>query len=307
MALAQLKTLSILAPAKINLFLHVTGRRDDGLHLLDSLVGFTDIGDEITIEPAQDFSFHITGPFARDFPEAEKTALAESGNIVVKAAHALAQLSGQSLECKITLQKNLPLASGIGGGSSDAAACLWGLIKLWGLSAQAPFIDELLLSLGADIPVCFSCKTARMRGIGEAIAPLRKCPEVPILLVNPRQHCSTVDIFKGFELPAAEPIERLGAFENIGFDDIYQLSAFLKTVDNHLYKPALVQQPILAEILNALAETEDALIARMSGSGATCFALYADENAAQRAAEQIMVNHPQWWVKMGWLNRPVRY
>jgi 4-diphosphocytidyl-2-C-methyl-D-erythritol kinase len=307
MALAQLKTLSILAPAKINLFLHVMGRRDDGLHLLDSLVSFTDIGDEIKIEPAQGFSFRVKGPFAGDFPQPEHSSLADSQNIVVKAAYALAHLAGQNLDCEITLQKNLPLASGIGGGSSDAAACLWGLMKFWDISAQAPFIEELLLSLGADLPVCFSCNTARMRGIGEDISPLRKCPEVPIILVNPGQQCSTAEIFKDFIWPEANALKGFERFEEVGFEDVYQLSAFLKTVDNHLYKPALARLPILAELLSALEATEGALISRMSGSGATCFAFYADEDAAQRGAEQIMINHPHWWVKAGWLNRPVRY
>jgi 4-diphosphocytidyl-2-C-methyl-D-erythritol kinase len=302
MALAHVKTLSILAPAKINLFLHVTGRRDDGLHLLDSLVAFTDIGDEVKIEPAAEFSFKVKGPFASSFAVNEHSSHPHSDNIVVKAAHALAHLAGHKLNVAITLQKNLPLASGIGGGSSDAAACIWGLMKLWSVPPQAPYLNDLLLTLGADVPVCFQCQSTRMRGIGEDIALLSQMPECPIVLVNPGVSCSTADIFKSFELspaPVADMPER--------FDDIHMLCEFLKLADNHLYDAAREKLPILSEVIKAQQATKDVLISRMSGSGATCFALYETAQAAQRAADDIAIAHPAWWVKRGWLNRPERY
>lgn len=302
MALTHVKTLSVLAPAKINLFLHVIGRRADGLHLLDSLVGFTDIGDELKIEPADHFEFVVKGPFSGSFEHSERAPSADSQNSVVRAAHALAHMTGHSLDIKITLQKNLPLASGIGGGSSDAAACVWGLMKLWSVPPQPPFLDDLLLALGADVPVCFHCKTTQMRGIGEKLAQLSSFPECPIVLVNPGVSCSTAEIFKSYDL-----LEHPYTAMPTEFDTVYELCEFLKRVDNHLYKPALQKLPILSSVLETLSETDNVLLARMSGSGATCFALYETEEAAERAAEEIAIQHPAWWVKSGWLNRPQRY
>jgi 4-diphosphocytidyl-2-C-methyl-D-erythritol kinase len=302
MALAHVKTLSILAPAKINLFLHVTAKRDDGMHLLDSLVAFADIGDELKIEPAAAFSFKVKGPFASSFAAGEHSGDAHSENIVVKAAHALACLTGRPLDVAITLHKNLPLASGIGGGSSDAAACIWGLMKLWSIPPQAPYLNDLLLTLGADVPVCFLCQSARMRGIGEDIESLANFPEVPILLVNPAISCSTADIFNAFEY-APHGLPEMP--EN--FDDIYGLCEFLQLADNHLYDAALQKLPVLSDVITALQKTPNALISRMSGSGATCFALYETAQAAQHAAEEISLAHPEWWVKRGWLSRPERY
>jgi|TARA_R110002126_G_scaffold13118_1_gene55808 4-diphosphocytidyl-2-C-methyl-D-erythritol kinase len=302
MALAHVKTLSILAPAKVNLFLHITGKRDDGLHLLDSLVAFTDIGDEVKIERSTGFSFNVKGPFASSFEDDEQSSAANSKNIVVKAARALALLAGQPLDVAITLHKNLPLASGVGGGSSDAAACIWGLMKLWSLPPQAPYLNDLLLTLGADVPVCYQCQSARMRGIGEDIEPLARFPEVPILLVNSGIGCSTADIFSAFgEAP------QMHSEMPSGFDDIYSLCEFLKLADNHLYSAALQKLPVLPDVIKALQATSDVLISRMSGSGGTCFALYDTAEAAQRAAEEMTAAHPTWWVKRGWLNRPERY
>ena len=302
MTLAHVKTLSILAPAKINLFLHITGRRDDGLHLLNSLVAFTDIGDEVKIEPAKGFDFVVKGPFAGNFATSEQSKYADSQNIVVKAAHALAHLAGQKLDYQITLTKNLPLASGIGGGSSDAAACIWGLMKIWSIAPQAPFLDDLLLALGADVPVCFQCHSASVSGIGEVITPMRQFPECPIVLVHPGVSCSTAEIFKSFERTQASVLEMPE-----GFDDIYQLCEFLKLADNHLYDAALQQLPILSDVIRSLNKTDNVLISRMSGSGATCFGLYEREEQAQAAAERIAIEHPGWWVQHGWLNRPQRY
>ncbi len=302
MALTHTKTLTIFAPAKINLFLHVIDRRADGLHLLDSLVAFADIGDQITIESAPEFSFVVEGPFANSFAGQEQSSHADSENIIVRAAHALSNLSGHKLDCKITLNKNLPLASGIGGGSSDAASVIWGLMKRWAIPPQAPFLKDLLLALGADVPVCYACQATMMRGIGEELAPLRNFPEAPIVLVNPMVTCSTAEIFRAL---VRQPCDYVDVPE--GFSDIYQLTAFLAETENHLYPPALQKLPVLADVLQALSAAEQSLLARMSGSGATCFAIFDNEQAAAAAAQKLAADHPGWWVKQGWLSRPQRY
>ncbi|MAH05318.1 MAG: 4-(cytidine 5'-diphospho)-2-C-methyl-D-erythritol kinase [Pseudomonadota bacterium] len=302
MALTHTKTLSILAPAKVNLYLHVIDRRADGLHLLDSLVAFADIGDHVKIESAPEFDFAVKGPFANSFALTEQSSYADSENIVVRAAHGLANLSGNKLDCKITLTKNLPIASGIGGGSSDAAACIWGLMKRWGVSPQAPFLNDLLLALGADVPVCFSCQATVMRGIGEELMSLKVFPETPILLINPRVSCSTAEIFRNLNVQKGEYI-------NVPeqFNDVYALSEFLHQMDNHMYSTALTKLPVLADVINALQAQDECLVTRMSGSGATCFALFPTDQAAAKAAEKIAIQHPGWWVKSGWLGRPERY
>src|SRR3989339_388717 len=173
----------IFAPAKINLFLHVTGRKDD-YHLLDSLVVFADIGDEVILEPAVDFSFEITGPFASHFRVAESDCSPNSGNLLVRAVWKMAEAARKKPDVKITLVKNLPLASGLGGSSTDAAAAIWGLLEHWRMVKHPPFLADLLLNLGADVPACLDCRPVLMRGKGEILSPIQEMPELPILLVN---------------------------------------------------------------------------------------------------------------------------
>lgn len=262
-----------LARAKVNLFLHVTGRRADGYHLLDSLAVFPEIGDRLTATPADALSLEVTGPFA-------PALAAEADNLVLRAARALA-----SRGARLLLKKNLPIASGIGGGSADAAAALRLLSALWGISADLPAIA---LSLGADVPVCLGSRPARMQGIGEILAPVPTLPPAGIVLVNPGLAVATPAVFRarapGFTPPATLPD---------AWPDAAAMAAGLAACTNDLQAAAISLCPAIAEVLATLTALPGALLARMSGSGATCFALFADAAAARQAAESLA--HTGWW------------
>lgn len=268
--------------AKVNLTLHVTGQRDDGYHLLDSLVVFADIGDEITASTADDVSLQVTGPFAGDLGEESEN------NLVLRAARLLP--SGQGAE--ILLEKNLPIASGIGGGSADAAATLRALSRLW--ECDMPQSNQAL-SLGADVPVCLDSTPKRMRGIGEDITLLSSAlPPQFIVLVNPRSPVSTPAIFRSLTSKINPPMpETLPSASSASvFWD------WLKTQRNDLEAPAIALCPQIQECLDAL-DAENAGLARMSGSGATCFGLFETQEAAVKAANAIQATHPDWWVAAG--------
>ncbi len=292
------KTLSVLAPAKINLYLHVTGRRDDNYHTLDSLVAFADAGDRIRIKPARTFSFAVDGPFARAFTAGELDASENSVNIVVRAAYSLAGFLQREPAIDIRLTKNLPLAAGLGGGSSDAAALIWALLELWDIAPRAvPGLNDLLLSLGADVPVCMECMPARVGGIGENLKFIEGLDEMPVLLVNPGKPCPTGKVFARVR-EYGDP-----APEFTGGD----LIEYLKAQRNDLTEAAITVVPEIAEISELIGEQQGCLLSRMSGSGATCFGLFADEMSALDAAEKILKAHPNWWVRAGMLNRAQRY
>ena len=263
------------ARAKINLALHVTGRRADGYHLLDSLVAFADIGDHITALPAPTLSLHLTGP--------QSAGLSDTDNLVLRAARALHPGLGASL----TLEKHLPVASGIGGGSADAAATLRALSALWSL----PMPDaDVLLGLGADVPVCLSGRSARMQGIGEQISPVT-LPKVWIVLANPCIAVPTPQVFALLQNrtnPGLDPLPAL--------PDAASLAAYLLTQRNDLQTAACSIATAIATTLAAVQSQPDCLIARMSGSGATCFGLFARPTAATRAAARLQSIHPHWWI-----------
>lgn len=279
------------APAKINLTLHVTGRRDDGYHLLDSLVVFADIGDEITVEPADRLSLTVDGPMSEGVPT-------DSSNLVLKAASLFettqtVATSGASL----TLTKNLPASSGIGGGSSDAAATLRALSQLWQCPLPAP---SRALSLGADLPVCLTPQTQRMSGIGEQLTPVAALPETFILLANPGIEVSTPQVFKTLASRNNTPMpQTLPVWQ--GFDDFI---TWLKTQRNDLEAPARAIAPDITETLAALSAQPNAALTRMSGSGATCFALFKDEHAAKSAYASLSKAHPNWWLAHGRILHP---
>ena len=263
MALTRRET----APAKLNLTLHVTGRRADGYHLLDSLVVFCDIGDVVTLRDGP-LSLTITGPFATGLA-------AEPDNLCLRAA----RLAGQ--DAAITLEKNLPVASGIGGGSADAAAVLRAL-------EADPRGTE---ALGADVPVCMAGVPTRMRGLGEVLDPLPPLPALHLVLVNPGKGLSTPAVFKALEQRQNPPMPDLLP----GFPDAAALIAFLQDCRNDLQAPAIALMPEIATCLVALTDA-GARLARMSGSGATCFGLFADAAAARAAQATIARAHPAWWV-----------
>ena len=255
------------APAKLNLTLHVTGRRADGYHLLDSLVVFCDIGDVVTLSDGP-LALTMTGPFAAGLA-------AEPDNLCLRAA----RLAGRDVA--ITLEKNLPVASGIGGGSADAAAVLRAL-------GSAPAGTE---TLGADVPVCMAGVPTRMRGLGEILDPLPPLPPLHLVLVNPGRGLSTPAVFKVLAQrenpPMPDPLPR--------FPDAQTLIAFLHDCRNDLQDPAIALMPEIADCLAAL-NAAGAQLARMSGSGATCFGLFADAAAARAAQTAIAQAHPKWWV-----------
>jgi len=298
----QTKTLTIFAPAKINLTLHVTGRLDNGYHTLDSFVAFADIGDELRIEPAPDFAFALQGPFAGSFGPKEMDASPNSANLAVQAAWALSRAVQKLPNVKITLTKNLPLASGLGGGSSDAAAVIWGLSEWWGLSRQAKYLPALMSTLGADVPVCLDCKAARLRGIGEILDPVPPMPEIPLILVHPGKPCPTAQVFARFASDFRQPESLPEKLETL--DD---LSAYLKTKTNDLFGPACGVVPEIENVQRAIEYQAGCRLARMSGAGATCFGLFETEKHARDAAKTIAFENPDWWTRAGWLNRPERY
>jgi 4-diphosphocytidyl-2-C-methyl-D-erythritol kinase len=275
------------APAKINLYLHITGRRADGYHLLDSLAAFAGVGDEIRLEPAPRFDFIIDGPQAA----ALKNEPVED-NLAVRAVRALAGRTGQAPDLRLTLIKNLPVASGIGGGSSDAAAALRALAQLWHLAPDDAHVRDVAGACGQDVPVCLDLAGCYMTPDGTAPAP--ELPHTDIVLVNPGRALATAAVYKTYK-------ESGGAFSPAARlpnppADRQALAAMLKARKNDLAAPALTLMPGIGEVLRAIEDTEGCLLARMSGSGATCFGLYADRDSARRAAASILAANRGWWV-----------
>jgi len=270
--------ISEAAPAKINLFLHVGARRDDGFHPLQSLAVFTAMGDVLEIEVAPALSLAVQGPFAKGLE-------GEGDNLVLRAARAL-----NSQGAKLTLTKNLPVASGIGGGSADAAAALRGLCRLWNLDEAG--LRDIAAGLGSDIPACVLSAPCFMEGRGEILRPLLSLPRMPVLLVNPGVAVPTKDVFAALQSRSgAEMVLPQGRF-----NDTADLLRFLETTRNDLEEPARGLQPVIGEVLAALAALPGALLARMSGSGATCFAIFADDGCCARAAEKLKRAQPNWWI-----------
>lgn len=286
--LSPMTALTMFAPAKINLYLHVTGRRDDGYHLLDSLVGFAAIGDRITIVPGTHFQLTIAGPFGSALAEGDPNA-----NLAVRAARALAAATGRELDCRIILEKNLPLASGIGGGSSDAATTLLALAMLWDLPSTALPLADLARGLGQDVVSCLYRRACYFQGIGDMIAPGPDLPPCGIVLVNPDIQVPTPAVFKA----------RTGAFSSPAPltppHDLADLVTQLRARRNDLYAPAVQLAPAIAACLNAVTTMPDCLLARMSGSGATCFGLFADSAQAETARAMLASRHPGWWIAAG--------
>lgn len=275
---------SIAAPAKINLYLHVTGKRADGFHLLDSLVAFAAVHDTITIEPSHNLELTTDGPFGTGLPTT-------SDNLVLRAAEQLRSLADISEGARITLSKQLPIASGIGGGSADAAATIKGLVRLWGIHPGHYDLSGLALGLGADVPICLYGQAAFMGGIGEQIEPLAYFPDVPMVLVNPGVGVSTPAIFKARKSEFSLP----GQFDT----PLTSAEALIKILKdsraNDLAQPAIETEPIIGDVLAAIEATTGCQLSRMSGSGATCFGLYATQADADRAADQIKTSQPEWW------------
>lgn len=269
------------APAKINLFLHITGRRADGYHLLDSLAVFAGVGDQLTHAPAPDLSLRITGPFAGSL-------IAEPDNLVLRAARALAEATGVPATGALTLEKNIPVASGIGGGSADAAAALRVLSAAWAVRAD---LASIASGLGADVPVCLDGHARRMLGVGEILSPAPALPPFGLLLVNPGVPLSTPAVFRARVACHAYSDQ---AVLPATWDTAAAMAAELSALRNDLQPAAIELVPRIADVLATIGAAYGCLLARMSGSGATCFGIFADGEAARAAARWI--KRDGWWV-----------
>jgi 4-diphosphocytidyl-2-C-methyl-D-erythritol kinase len=273
------------ACAKINLTLRVLGRREDGYHELESLVAFADLSDKLDLEPGGATSLEVSGPFAEACgPPAD--------NLVLKAAAALGERTQSLQSGRFLLDKTLPVAAGIGGGSADAAAALRLLARLNEIAPDDPRLAQAALAVGADVPVCLESKARIMRGIGELLSEPVALPPLPAVLVNPRVPLSTRDVFaayaggKGGKKPAAlPPRERDAAI------------AFLSSYDNDLTPAAIACLPAITDMLMALRKLPGVQLARMSGAGPTCFALFRSPGEAGAAARRLGIERKDWWVK----------
>jgi len=284
----------VFAPAKINLFLHVGDKRADGYHALQSLVVFADVGDELTLHRSRTLSLAIEGPFAGPLS-------IEGDNLVLRTARLLAEKLELPLGADIVLTKNLPVASGIGGGSADAGAAMRGLTRLWRrfLDPQKQLHIEQgagrwATELGSDVPVCLRSSPSWMEGRGELITAAGIVPQFPLLLVNPGVAVSTGPIFQALKERRGTRMEKPEALH-----DKKTLLEFLAATINDLETPAREIQPVIGDVLDTLAAQPGALLTRMSGSGATCFALFESEDASTAAAEVIASRQRGWWVRAG--------
>jgi 4-diphosphocytidyl-2-C-methyl-D-erythritol kinase len=287
------------ARAKVNLTLRVVGRRVDGYHDLESVVAFADCADRLTLLPGAELQLKTTGPLAEACGEV-------ADNLVLKAARLLAERVAGLKSGTFTLHKVLPVAAGIGGGSADAAAALRLLARANGLAIDDKRLIEVAKLTGADVPACVPSRACVMTGVGENLLPLN-LPKLACVLVNPRIAVATKDVFAALGLRSGEL--------RVGFADVIQaivwpkdgapagdwIEAFASRT-NDLEEPAKRIQPVIGEVLSALGQAGEARLVRMSGSGATCFAIFADAAAAQAAAEKIRLAHPQWWVHAGTLS-----
>ncbi|MEO1306641.1 MAG: 4-(cytidine 5'-diphospho)-2-C-methyl-D-erythritol kinase [Pseudomonadota bacterium] len=268
----------VLAPAKVNLTLHVVGQRPDGYHLLDSLVAFADIGDRIEVRAAPGLSLAVDGPFRQGVPT-------DGSNLVLKAATAMGPGPGAML----TLDKRLPAAAGVGGGSSDAAATLRALSSLWDKPLPAP---EEVLRLGADVPVCLRARATRMAGIGENLSDGPPLPPIWAVLVNPGVDVPTPAVFARLADKSQEPMPAVLP----KWPTAKAFAEWLARQRNDLQPPAMALQPVIGEVIDALDSQNGCVLARMSGSGATCFGLFEERDQANSAAQRLRLSQGDWWV-----------
>ena len=286
--------------AKVNLTLRVVGRRVDGYHDLESVVAFADCADRLTLTPGPELSLKTTGPLASACGDS-------SDNLVLKAAKLLGESVAGLKAGSFVLEKILPVAAGIGGGSADAAAALRLLAQLNDLSLDDERLLDVALATGADVPVCLASRACDMTGVGETLMPLTP-PKMPCVLVNPRVPVATKDVFEALGLRhgelligATDVVMQASSWPEDGGSLEEWVEAFAASA-NDLEAPATKIQPLIGEVISALNSTNGAWLARMSGSGATCFALYENTAEAQRAARKIQLERPSWWVHSGTLS-----
>ncbi len=273
-----------IAPAKVNLYLHLTGKRADGYHLLESLVAFAGVGDVLEARSADELTLEVGGPFAQGL-------IGDGGNLVMRAARALAAAGGVAAGAAIRLEKRLPVSAGLGGGSADAAAALRALAELWRLSPSEDDLLGLGLDLGADVPACLAGKTVFVSGIGEVMTRAPALPPAHVVLANPGAPVETARVYAAFMGELSRPL---------GFDErpasVAELARVLAARGNDLQAPATMIVPEISEVIDVLERQPRCLLARMSGSGATCFGLFAEDSEARAAASAARAAQPAWWV-----------
>ena len=278
------KTIHVFAPAKINLFLHITGKQADNYHTPQSLMGFVDVGDDLTFKQHDGLYIDVDGPYVSPLSNPRD-------NLVYKAAVLLAEHYKISPRAKIVLTKNLPVASGLGGGSSDAAATLQGLTKLWLLREEPDVLEQIAKKLGADVTACLYKKLVWSEGIGEKITRLPDIPDIHFVLVNPMIQTPTPEVFKHFRNRFNQPIQFSGRRKTSA-----EWIADLKIYNNDLTDAAIAVTPKIRDVLSALGETKNCILHRLSGTGATCYGIYSDAEAAHVAANILKDKYPDWWI-----------
>lgn len=277
------------APAKVNLFLHVTGKRSDGYHLLDSLAVFAGVADRLTWTPSDSLTLSLTGPFA-------PSLAAEPDNLVLRAARALAEAAGMTPTGALTLEKNIPVASGIGGGSADAAATLRLSCRAWHISPEGAVLHRIAAGLGADVPVCLGNRPLRMAGVGDIVTAAPTLPACGMVLVNPGIPLATPPVFRARTGPFSAPAALPDAWHTAA-----EMAADLARLSNDLEPPAVSIVPAIRDVSQAIAASPGCLLARMSGSGATCFGIYGTPEQAAAAARTL--SRPGWWCWGGGLTQ----
>lgn len=277
--------LCLAAPAKVNLYLRILAQRDDGYHLIDSVIAFAVEADFLAVTPADDITLEIDGSFAATLDDG-------FDNLVLRAAYALSETTEVSDGAVIRLTKNLPVAAGIGGGSADAAATLRLLVRFWRLDVDREALEHIALSLGADVPACLSGETLRAEGIGERLEVAPALPPMEIVLVNNGRPMDTASVFSAhsgaFSEPAPTPLQ---------FVDAASAARWYGALGNDLLDPACRTEPSIRDTLAALEAEDSCLLAQLSGSGSTCFAIFETRDAASAAASRLSEDHPGWWVR----------
>lgn len=287
-----MRTMTLEAPAKLNLYLYLTGKREDGYHELESLVAFTELSDRLTIAPAESLSLEVEGEFASHVGDVDS-------NLVMKAARLLASKAKSPVGAALQLTKNIPVGAGLGGGSADAAATLRGLNRFWKLNISQQDLHYLATRLGADVAMCLHSAPAIARGIGDVLTPVFPVPpSCSVLLVHPGVPLLTKNVFAKARLGDPAPPWRPQMKTTKAFIESLALTS------NHLQRPAIAVDSRVAEVLIALETLQPAAdLVRMSGSGACCFGLYSDPTAAARAHTAISKTYPNWWVALTQLKR----
>jgi 4-diphosphocytidyl-2-C-methyl-D-erythritol kinase len=273
------------APAKVNLALHVVGRRPDGYHELDTLVAFADVGDRIRVHAADALTLSVSGPLAAHAPAGED-------NLVLKAARLLKARCNVAGGAAVELEKHLPAGAGFGAGSADAAAALHALNRFWNLRLPGESLAEIGGALGADVPMCVAGRTLRARGRGEALTFVEGWPALPLVLVWPGEPVSTAAAFAALARRENPPLTQFPAPASP-----VEMAEWLAGCRNDLQEPAARLVPAIEAALEALRRTEGCLLARMSGSGSGCFGMYAEAAGARKASDLLARSQPEWWVQ----------